>query len=182
MSTPARKLTVPRPVDRRTPGGRGGAGAHERAQRAHVVAHWMEHPRRRHIHNRAVPPKRRRKQHRLGFAVFASAFVASMVLGIVVLHALLAQQSFRLADVEREIDQLGAERLELLRAQATLSAPGRIADWAFRHGMRLPDDIRILRAPEGSGDPSGAVTTFGDATDEASTTDAARASAPSENG
>jgi cell division protein FtsL len=180
MSTPARKLTAPRPVDRRTPSGRGGEGAHGRAQRARGVAHEVEGPLRRH--NRAVTPKRRRKQHRLGFAVFASALVASMVLGIVVLHALLAQQSFRLADVEREIDQLGAERLELLRAQATLSAPGRIADWAFRHGMRLPDDIRILRAPEGSGDPSGAVTTFGDATDEASTRDATRASAPSENG
>lgn len=76
--------------------------------------------------------------------MFASALVASLVLGIVVLHALLAQQSFRLADAERKIDQLGAERLELLRAQATLSAPGRIAGWAFRHGMRLPDDIRIL--------------------------------------
>ena len=142
----------------------------------------MDRQRRRHIHNRAVPPKRRRKQHRLGFAVFASALVASMVLGIVVLHALLAQQSLRLAPAARKIDKLSAERLELLRTQATLSAPGRIADWAFRHGMRLPDDIRILRAPEGSGDPSGAVTTFGDATDEASTTDAARASAPSENG
>ena len=181
MSTPARKLTVPRRVDRRTPRGRGGE-AHARAQRAHGVAHGIERPRRRHIHDRAVPPKQRRKQHRLGFAVFASTLVASMVLGIVVLHALLAQQSFRLADEEREIDQLGAERLELLRAEATLSAPGRIADWAFRHGMRLPDDIRILRAPEGSGDPSGAVTTFGVAIDEASTPNPARASAPSENG
>ena len=175
MSTPARKLTAPRPVERRTAGGRGGAGAHGRAQRAQGV----EGPLRRR--NRAVP-KRRRKQHRLGFAVFSSALVASMVLGVVVLHALLAQQSFRLADAERKIDQLGLERLELLRSQATLSAPGRIADWAFRHGMRLPDDIRILRAPEGSGDPSGAVTTVGDATDEASTPDAARASAPSEHG
>ena len=178
MSTPARKLTVPRPVDRGTSGGRGGAGAHGRAQRAH----GMERPRRPNIHNPAVPPNRRRKQHRLGFAVFASALVASMVLGVVVLHALLAQQSFRLADEEREIDQLATERLELLRAQATLSAPGRIADWAFRHGMRLPDDIRIHRAPEGSGDPSGAVTTFGVAIDEASTANAARASMPSENG
>ena len=91
--------------------------------------------------------------------MFASALVGSMVLGIVVLHALLAQQSFRIAEVERTIDELGVKRLELLRAQATLSAPGRIADWAFRHDMRLPDDIRILRAPEGSGDPSGADTT-----------------------
>jgi hypothetical protein len=82
-----------------------------------------------------------------------------MVLGIVVLHALLAQQSFRIAEAERRIDELGVERLELVRAQATLSAPGRIADWAFRHDMRLPDDIRILRAPEGSGDRSGADNT-----------------------
>ena len=178
MSTPARKLTAPRPVDRRTPG--GGDGAHGRAQRAHGMADGVEGPLRRH--NRAVTPNRRRKQHRLGFAVFASALVASMVLGIVVLHALIAQQSFRLTDATRKIDQLGVERLELLRAQATLSAPGRIADWAFRHGMRLPDDIRIVRAPEGSGDPSGAVTTFGDETEEASTPDAARASAPSEDG
>jgi hypothetical protein len=113
--------------------------------------------------------------------VFASALVGSMVLGIVVLHALLAQQSFRISAAERTIDELGGDRLELLRTQATLSAPGRIADWALRHDMRLPDDIRILRAPEGSGDPSGAVTSGG-AIDEASASGTARASAPAGDG
>jgi cell division protein FtsL len=81
-----------------------------------------------------------------------------MVLGIVVLNVLLAQQSFRIQDAERRIDALSRERLGLVREQATLSAPGRIAGWASRHGMRLPDDIRILRAPNGSSDPAGTGT------------------------
>jgi hypothetical protein len=98
--------------------------------------------------------------------VFASALVGSMILGIVVLHALLAQQSFRIVDAERRIDELGHVRLELVRVQATLSAPDRIAAWAIRHDMRLPDDIRILRAPEAPADPAGADITS-DATDVA---------------
>jgi hypothetical protein len=81
-----------------------------------------------------------------------------MVFGIVVLHVLLAQQSFRLDAAQRRIEALGTEHLDLVRDQATLSAPGRIAAWATRHGMRLPDDIRILRAPKASADPAGAGT------------------------
>jgi hypothetical protein len=99
--------------------------------------------------------------------VFASALVGSMILGIVVLHALLAQQSFRIVEAERTIEELGHVRLQLVRAQATLSAPGRIAAWATRHDMRLPDDIRILRASEGPADPAGAGLTS-DETDGAS--------------
>jgi len=101
----------------------------------------------------------RRRPHHLGFALLASVLIGSMVLGIVVLHVLLAQQSFRIDDAERRIEALGTEHLELVRTQATLSAPGRIAAWATRHGMRLPDDIRILRAPNGPTDPAGAGTT-----------------------
>lgn len=94
----------------------------------------------------------------MGFAVTASVLVGVMVLGIVVLNVLLAQQSFRIEESERRIDALGRERLGLVREQATLSAPGRIAGWASRHGMRLPDDIRILRAPSGPSDPAGTDT------------------------
>jgi len=177
VSAPARKVTSPPPVERRTPGRRAGAEPHGRAK----PVHGAEQPPRDGAHPATTAP--RRKQHRLGFAVFAFSLVGSMVLGIVVLHALLAQQSFRIAEAGRSIDELGVERLELLRAQATLSAPGRIADWAFRHDMRLPDDIRILRAPEGSGDPSGAVTRSSDATDEAAPRSyTARASASAEDG
>jgi cell division protein FtsL len=90
--------------------------------------------------------------------VTSSVLVGLMVLGIVVMNVLLAQQSFRIEETERRIDALGRERLGLVREQATLSAPGRIAGWANRHGMRLPDDIRILRAPNGSSDPAGTGT------------------------
>jgi hypothetical protein len=81
-----------------------------------------------------------------------------MVLSIVVLHVLLAQQSFLIDAAEQRVEELGQERLELVTERATLSAPGRIAEWATRHGMRLPDDIRILRAPKGSTAPAGAGT------------------------
>lgn len=79
-----------------------------------------------------------------------------MVFAVVVLNVLLAQQSFRIDEAERRLEVLDRDHLELVREQATLSAPDRIASWASRHGMRLPDDIRILRAPNGSADPAGA--------------------------
>ena len=102
---------------------------------------------------------RRRRRHHLGFALLAGALIGSMLFGIVVLNALLAQTSFRIDQAERRIEELSQEHLALEREQATLSAPGRIAAWASRHGMRLPDDIRILHAPGvGSADPAGAGT------------------------
>jgi cell division protein FtsL len=73
--------------------------------------------------------------------------VGSIVLGLVSLNALLAQTSFRIDDVSDRIDSLSQEFLRLTREQAELSAPGRIAAWASRHGMRLPDDIHLLHVP-----------------------------------
>ena len=99
-------------------------------------------------------PKRRRS---IGFVVLASTILGSMVFGIVVVNVLLAQTSFRIEEAERHLERLSEEHFELVREQATLSAPGRISAWASRHGMRLPDDIRILHAPgTGPADPAGA--------------------------
>jgi len=99
-------------------------------------------------------PKRRRS---IGFVFLASTILGSMVFGIVVVNVLLAQTSFRIEEAERHLERLSEEHLELVREQATLSAPGRISAWASRHGMRLPDDIRILHAPgTGPADPAGA--------------------------
>jgi cell division protein FtsL len=89
--------------------------------------------------------------------LLASTVVGSMVFGIVVVNVLLAQTSFRIGEAEQRLEELSEDNLELVREQATLSAPGRISAWASRHGMRLPDDIRILHAPgSGSGEPAGA--------------------------
>jgi hypothetical protein len=87
-----------------------------------------------------------------------------MVLGLVSLNALLAKGSFRVDDLSNRIDTLEAEHLELVNDQASLSAPGRIAEWARRNGMRLPDDIRLLHAPGApSNDPAGTDPSGGDA-------------------
>lgn len=89
----------------------------------------------------------RRRKHHLGFLILSSVVMGSMILGLVSLNALLAQRSFRIDDLRGRIDVLTQERLELQHEQAALSAPGRIAEWAHRHGMRLPDDIRSLHVP-----------------------------------
>ena len=84
-----------------------------------------------------------------------------MVLGLVSLNALLAQASFRIDDLSNRMHRLEGDHLELVSEQARLSAPGRIADWARRNGMRLPDDIRLLHAPDASTAPAGAADASG---------------------
>ena len=99
----------------------------------------------------------RRRRSALGFLVLSFAVLGSMVFGIVVVNVLLAQTSFRISAAEQRLEELSQEHLELVSEQASLSAPGRIAAWASRHGMRLPDDIRILHASGGrQADPAGA--------------------------
>jgi hypothetical protein len=100
---------------------------------------------------RPAPPAprvtRSRGKHHVGFAITAAVLLGPMLLGIAGLNALLAQQSFRLDAVEQRIASLASEHRELVHERARLSAPGRIAAWARRMGMRLPDDIRPLHTP-----------------------------------
>ena len=70
--------------------------------------------------------------------LLASTVVGSMVFGIVVVNVLLAQTSFRIGEAERHLEELSEDHLELVREQASLSAPGRISAWASRHGLRPP--------------------------------------------
>lgn len=113
----------------------------------------------------APPPRRRvrqRRKHHVGFAITAAVLLGPMLLGIAGLNALLAQQSFHLDEVERRIASLTTEQQELVQEQARLSAPGRIAAWARRMGMRLPDGIRPLHAPgEDQAAPAGAAGAAG---------------------
>ena len=106
----------------------------------------------------ARPARRtRRRRGGLGFLVLSFAVLGSMVFGIVVVNVLLAQTSFRISTAEQRLEELSQEHLELVSEQASLSAPGRIAAWASRHGMRLPDDIRFLHTSGGrQADPAGA--------------------------
>ena len=138
MSVPARTLSPVAPAPRTTP----------------APARPPDPPRRSTPARARTAPRRRRSP--LGFVVLASVVVGSMVLGLVSLNVLLAQVSFRIDAAERRVSDLAREQVDLVRRQATLSAPGRIAGWAARNGMRLPDDIRSLHAPSGPPDPAGA--------------------------
>jgi outer membrane murein-binding lipoprotein Lpp len=100
---------------------------------------------------RKTPPggihlRRRRAPRRLGFLVLSTVVVGSMILALAALNTLIAQSSFRIDDLNARIDALARHNLELTREHAKMSAPGRIAEWARRNGMRLPDDIRFLHA------------------------------------
>jgi hypothetical protein len=95
-------------------------------------------------------------RRQVGFVVLVSGVVGSLLIGVVSLNVLAAQVSFHVDAAERRVAELASERVDLVRREATLSAPGRIGGWAARHGMRLPDDIRSLHAPSGPPDPAGA--------------------------
>lgn len=120
----------------------GGAQTPDRAERAEGGTRPPRSP--------SARQTSRRRRHRVGFAIIATIAVAPMLIGIVSLNALLAQTSFRVDEAERRIEELSREHLSLLHEQARLSAPGRIAAWARRNGMRLPDDIRSLHASGGA--------------------------------
>jgi cell division protein FtsL len=87
--------------------------------------------------------------------VFSAFVVGSMILAIVTFNVLLAQTSFRMGAAQERIDRLAQDQVDLVRQQATRSAPGRIAAWARRHDMRLPDDIRSLHVPSTQAAPAG---------------------------
>jgi hypothetical protein len=112
---------------------------------------------------RSPAPPRPRGKHHVGFAITAAVLLGSMLLGIAGLNALVAQQSFRLDEVERRIASLTTMQRELVHERARLSAPGRIAAWARRMGMRLPDGIRPLHTPgEDQAAPAGAAGASGE--------------------
>jgi hypothetical protein len=106
----------------------------------------------------ARPPaphvRERPRRHHLGFVLFSSAIVGALVVGLVSLNAFVAQSSFRLDDLQHRVDGLSARYVVLQKQAAHLSAPGRIATWATRHGMSSPADgeLHILTVP---GRPSG---------------------------
>jgi cell division protein FtsL len=88
-----------------------------------------------------------RRRHHVGFVIFACCVVGLMVVGLVGVNALLAQSSFRIHHLELVIDRRSDRNRELMEHASRLSAPQRIAEWAERHGMRLPraGQLHVLR-------------------------------------
>ncbi len=75
--------------------------------------------------------------------------VTALVVGVVSLSALVVQSSFAADDLRSRIGDLAEHQQVLTEQVASLSSPARVAVWARRHGMVVPDDVVVLRV----GDP-----------------------------
>jgi cell division protein FtsB len=104
---------------------------------------------------RRVSPRRRSRSSRstrsVPFAILALLVTAVMVTALVAAQALVAQGSFRLAELAREARNLEA-RTGLLRARAAgLSDPARLEAAARRAGLVRADRVELLVVREGRG-------------------------------
>jgi cell division protein FtsL len=105
----------------------------------------------------STPPQPRRRARRgptPAFWVLTAIVVTAMVVGVVSLSVLVVQSSFRADDLRAHIREL-ADRQQVLTEQvASLSSPARVASWARRDGMVIPDNVVVLRVqdpPAGNG-------------------------------
>lgn len=121
MAVPARRLTKGRP---------------SQSRRLASV------PRRRPAATRPIHRKRR-----VPFLLFSLVMVAATLVGLVSAQALVAQDSFRVADLSAEAERLEAGYGRLRLEVAELSAPDRIVAAARKAGLVLPEEVEILRLP-----------------------------------
>jgi cell division protein FtsL len=79
--------------------------------------------------------------------MFASLVIVLLVLGVVAMNALFAQTAFAVHSMQTRVSELADQRDVLATNVARLSSPSRIAAWAERYQMVLPDNVVILRVP-----------------------------------
>jgi cell division protein FtsL len=97
---------------------------------------------------RASRPRRRtRRGLHPTFMLFASLVIVLLVLGVVAMNALFAQTAFAVHSTQTRVTELAEQHDVLATDVAQLSSPSRIAAWAERYRMVLPDDVVILRVP-----------------------------------
>ena len=115
--------------------------------------------RRRPTTTRRPAPRPIRRRRRVPFLLFALLLVAAIVVGLVSAQALVAQESFRMADLSAEADRLEASYGRLRLEVAELSSPDRIVDAARKAGLVLPEEVEELRLPAIGGGSSDATDT-----------------------
>jgi cell division protein FtsL len=131
VSVPARKIDrIPSPTKRPSP---------PRQERPAVA--------------RRIPAKRRGLHHT--FLVFASIVIVLLVVGVVALNALFAQEAFAVHSMQTHVAALNEQHDVLATDAARLSSPSRIATWAEGYHMVLADNVVILRVPHFGRTPLG---------------------------
>jgi hypothetical protein len=102
---------------------------------------------RRHL--RLIPggapePKARPARPGIPFVAVASVAVGALVFGLVFLHIMLAQNSFRLADLQSKVAVEQDRHLRMRYQIAGAESPGRVADAAKSMGLVAPADRRYV--------------------------------------
>ncbi len=98
----------------------------------------------------ATPPQRHRRARRgfhPTFLIFATTIVVLLVVGVVALNAMFAQTAFAVHETQSQVADLQERHAVLNTEAATLSSPERIAEWAARYQMVLPQNVVILHVP-----------------------------------
>lgn len=83
----------------------------------------------------------------LPFVAIALFAVALFVFGLVILHILVAQGSFRLQDLQSKVREEEGRRRQMLYQVARAESPVAVADAAARLGLVVPDSQRYLLGP-----------------------------------
>ena len=97
---------------------------------------------------RSVASKRKqRPRSSVAFWIFSATLLGLVILGLVSLNALLAQNSFRIAELTDRVDQLSKIHDDRVLEVADLSTPSRILGEAESLGMEIPKRTVVLRIP-----------------------------------
>jgi hypothetical protein len=90
----------------------------------------------------------------MAFVVLSALTVGALVLGLVVLNVLVAQQSFRLGDLNRSVTREEQRSQHLRYAVSTADSPEAIDEAARRLGLVPPETQEYLVRPDGSAEGS----------------------------
>ena len=147
MSVPARRIDTPTPRRASTP-----VPARRTTTRAAPVGRQATRAGSRRA-------KKRKSAVHVGFALFSSFVVVTLVVGVVALNAFLAQTSFQAAAMQTQLSTLSDRYRRLTDEAARLSSPSRVASWAEQHHMVVPKDPAVILRVAGTGGPGGTAST-----------------------
>ena len=110
----------------------------------HQPRHAPRHATPRPVLRLVAPPSGRPG---MAFVVLSAVAVGALVLGLVVLNVLVAQQSFRLEDLNRSVKQEEERGQHLRYAVSTADSPEAIDEAARRLGPVPPEQQKFLVRP-----------------------------------
>jgi cell division protein FtsL len=154
MSVPARSAAaLPEPAIGRRPARRGPAEPVRRPSAGRPSSVRRPTARTAAAPTRAAARRRTRRGFHPAFWALTAAILTAIVVALVSVSALVVETGFGVDRTEARIAQLLDEGERLRRDVAAMSAPGRIATWAKRSGLVMPEEVVVLQVP---GNPSAA--------------------------